>query len=182
MTPEPAAFHLTLPRPLMDLIRQCETNCVAGCCGPDAFDHDPKHLLPWLRQHQEQFSTVMDQISDLLRLVEEQRGEVVSADDFNASWDPKECEEFFRGWRATIMTAATKVYGSVPTLDPAWRTSDVLTLAKGIYDDRAFDRLPILADALQDAGCTNDDVLSHCRNDTTHARGCWVVDLVLGKS
>jgi hypothetical protein len=68
------------------------------------------------------------------------------------------------------------------TLDPAWRTSDVLALARGIYEERAFDRMPILADALQDAGCDNDDILSHCRDTATpHARGCWVVDLVLGK-
>ena len=68
------------------------------------------------------------------------------------------------------------------TLDPAWRTSTVVALARGIYDDRAFDRLPILADALQDAGCDNDDILNHCRGDGPHARGCWVVDLVLGKA
>ena len=67
------------------------------------------------------------------------------------------------------------------TLDPAWRTSTVVALATGIYDDRAFDRLPILADALQDAGCTSDDILNHCRDAGPHARGCWVVDLVLGK-
>ncbi|MDY3553595.1 hypothetical protein R5W24_002698 [Gemmata sp. JC717] len=42
--------------------------------------------------------------------------------------------------------------------------------------------MPILADALQDAGCDNDDILNHCRADTVHARGCWVVDAVLGKS
>ncbi len=67
-------------------------------------------------------------------------------------------------------------------LDPSWLTSDVLLLARGIYDDRAFDRMPILADALQDAGCTNDEVLNHCRDTSlTHVRGCWVVDLVLGK-
>jgi hypothetical protein len=67
--------------------------------------------------------------------------------------------------------------------DPAWRTSDVLALAKGIYDDRSFDRMPILADALQDAGCNNDDILNHCRDTSTpHARGCWVVDLVLEKA
>ncbi len=66
--------------------------------------------------------------------------------------------------------------------DPAWRTSDVLLLARGIYDERAFDRMPILADALQDAGCTNDDILNHCRDTAqVHVRGCWVVDLVLGK-
>lgn len=68
------------------------------------------------------------------------------------------------------------------TFEPLWRTSTVVSLAQGISDDRAFDRMPILADALQDAGCDNDDVLNHCRADTVHARGCWVVDLVLGKS
>jgi hypothetical protein len=67
--------------------------------------------------------------------------------------------------------------------DPAWRTSDVVALARGIYDDRAFDRMPILADALQDAGCNNRDILNHCRNTSKlHTRGCWVVDLALGKS
>ena len=65
----------------------------------------------------------------------------------------------------------------------SWRTSTVVALAKGIYQDRAFDRMPILADALQDAGCTNEDILQHCRDPKqVHVRGCWVVDLVLGKS
>jgi hypothetical protein len=63
-----------------------------------------------------------------------------------------------------------------------WRTSDVLLLAQGIYTERAFDRMPILADALQDAGCDNTDILTHLRDaDATHVRGCWALDLVLGK-
>jgi hypothetical protein len=67
--------------------------------------------------------------------------------------------------------------------NPVWLTSDVSALARGIYDERAFDRMPILADALQDAGCTNEEVLNHCRDaKATHVRGCWVVDLVLEKS
>ncbi|WP_020475697.1 hypothetical protein [Zavarzinella formosa] len=65
--------------------------------------------------------------------------------------------------------------------DTAWRTADVLGIAEGIYDDRAFGRLPILADALEDAGCDDPDILSHCRGPGPHARGCWVVDLALGK-
>jgi hypothetical protein len=67
------------------------------------------------------------------------------------------------------------------TFNPAWRTSNVTALAQAIYDDRAFDRLPILADALEDAGCDRVDILNHCRQPGEHVRGCWVVDLVLGK-
>jgi hypothetical protein len=65
--------------------------------------------------------------------------------------------------------------------DPAWLTSAAVGLAEGIYADRAWDRLPILADALEDAGCDDADVLGHCRGPGPHARGCWVVDLVLGQ-
>ena len=68
------------------------------------------------------------------------------------------------------------------TVDPRWLTSDVLALARSLYDERAFDRMPILADALQDAGCTDEKVLAHCRGEGPHCRGCWVVDLLLGKS
>jgi hypothetical protein len=67
------------------------------------------------------------------------------------------------------------------TLDPRWQSETVTALASGIYADRAFDRMPILADALEDAGCDHPDILAHCRGDGPHARGCWVVDLVLGK-
>jgi hypothetical protein len=68
------------------------------------------------------------------------------------------------------------------SVDPAWLTSTVVALANNIYAERAFDRMPILADALQDAGCDNADVLNHCRSDGPHVRGCWVVDLLLGKA
>jgi hypothetical protein len=67
------------------------------------------------------------------------------------------------------------------TVDPAWLTVTVVSLATAIYDDRAFDRLPILADALEDAGCDQADILNHCRQPGEHVRGCFVVDLVLGK-
>jgi hypothetical protein len=67
-------------------------------------------------------------------------------------------------------------------IDSSWLTSDVRILAEGIYQDRAFDRMPILADALQDAGCDNEDILNHCRQTGEHVRGCWVVDLLLGKT
>ena len=63
-------------------------------------------------------------------------------------------------------------------LDPSWLTSDVVAIARGIYQDREFQRMPMLADALQDAGCCEHDLLEHCRQPIQHVRGCWVVDLV----
>jgi len=67
--------------------------------------------------------------------------------------------------------------------EPAWRTEPSVGLARAIYETRAFDRMPILADALEEAGCENREILSHCRDGATaHVRGCWVVDLVLGKT
>lgn len=77
------------------------------------------------------------------------------------------------------------IFGSLPfrpiTIDPCGLTSPVTQLATAIYEERAFDRMPILGDALEDAGCTNASILEHCRSGGEHVRGCWVVDLVLGK-
>ena len=63
----------------------------------------------------------------------------------------------------------------------AWNDGTVPRIAQAIYDERAFDRMTILADALEDAGCTDQDILGHCRSGGEHVRGCWVVDLLLGK-
>jgi hypothetical protein len=65
--------------------------------------------------------------------------------------------------------------------DPAWLTPAVVGLARSAYEERAFDLLPILADALEEAGCTNREVLGHCRQTGEHVRGCWLIDLLLGK-
>jgi hypothetical protein len=65
--------------------------------------------------------------------------------------------------------------------DSAWRTSAAVAVASQMYDSRDFTAMPILADALQDAGCENADILTHCRGPGPHARGCWVVDHILGK-
>jgi len=69
-------------------------------------------------------------------------------------------------------------------LDPRWLSPNdglVEKLSLGIYAENAFDRLPILADALEDAGCGDAGILAHCRGPGPHVRGCWVVDLILGK-
>lgn len=67
------------------------------------------------------------------------------------------------------------------TADPSWLTSTVMALASGIYEERAFDRMPILADALEEAGCDNESILTYCRGSGPHVRGCWVVDLLTNR-
>ena len=67
--------------------------------------------------------------------------------------------------------------------DTAWRTDNAVSLARHMYESRDFGAMPILADALQDAGCEHKAVLAHCRDPhQVHVRGCWVVDPVLGKA
>jgi hypothetical protein len=76
-------------------------------------------------------------------------------------------------------------FAAPPPFDPSWlqwNDGTVRRIAESIYAERAFARMPVLADALLDAGCDNDDILSHCREPgAVHARGCWVVDLLTGR-
>jgi hypothetical protein len=63
-----------------------------------------------------------------------------------------------------------------------WNDRTVKRLAEGIYEERAFERMPVLGDALEEAGCESEDILRHCRErGLAHCRGCWAVDLILGK-
>jgi hypothetical protein len=85
-------------------------------------------------------------------------------------------------WRAEgwcLLPTARKL-----TLRPGWltwRNGTLRRIAEGIYTDQAFDRLPILADAMLDAGCDDEVLLAHCQSGAPHVRGCWVVDLILGR-
>lgn len=90
-------------------------------------------------------------------------------------------DETQRKWQIKMLR---DIFGNLfraVTLDTAWLTSTVSVLAQALYDDRAFDRLPILADALEDAGCTDADILAHLRSPGPHVRGCWALDAVLDK-
>jgi hypothetical protein len=68
------------------------------------------------------------------------------------------------------------------SVDPTWQTPELASLGQAIYMDQAFDRLPVLADALEEAGCVNAELLEHFRAPGEHVRGCWAVDLLLGKA
>lgn len=62
-----------------------------------------------------------------------------------------------------------------------WLSAPVRELAEAIYAQRHFQSMPVLADALEEAGCDEPEILDHCRADMTHVRGCWVIDRILGK-
>jgi hypothetical protein len=84
-------------------------------------------------------------------------------------------------WQATVFR---DIFGNPfrpVAFDPSWRTSTAVGLADQMYGSRDFSAMPILADAIQDAGCDSADILDHCRGPGPHVRGCWVVDLLLGK-
>jgi hypothetical protein len=96
-------------------------------------------------------------------------------------------QAFERAWQdANVrLTALTRcVLGNPfqpPAFDPRWRTTAAVELCRSMDHGREFGAMPILADALEEAGCDDPDILAHCRGDGPHARGCWVVDAVLGK-
>ena len=88
--------------------------------------------------------------------------------------------------KAGAASALREVFGNPfrpVTFSSEWRTETATAIARQMYESRDFGAMPILADALQDAGCDSDEVLNHCRHTSApHVRGCWVVDLVLGKN
>ena len=88
---------------------------------------------------------------------------------------------------APFLELLRDIFGPLPSRPVAvapdwlqWNHGTVPAVARHVYEDRAFHDLPILADALEDAGCTDSDILGHCRGAGPHVRGCWVVDLLLG--
>jgi hypothetical protein len=105
----------------------------------------------------------------------------------NGRYDPDNLIRF-REERGSQCEVLRDIFGSLPFytvfLDPAWLTWQgglVVSMAKTMYDSRDFTDMPILADALEDAGCSDPDILGHCRSGDEHVRGCWVIDLLLGK-
>jgi hypothetical protein len=67
------------------------------------------------------------------------------------------------------------------SFDPAWLTPGVVELAQAMYEGRAFQQMSDLAEALEQAGCSDAEMLKHCRETGPHVRGCWVVDGLLGR-
>jgi hypothetical protein len=100
-----------------------------------------------------------------------------------ATWEA-ELAAATRGQAALVRDIMGNPFQRTAGLDPSWLLLDrgvVHDLAAGIYETRAFDHLPVLADALEEAGCADDALLAHCRGPAEHARGCWALDLILAR-
>jgi hypothetical protein len=104
-------------------------------------------------------------------------------------YDAPKWQEVGKAERLAQADLVRDLFGSLPfrsvPVNPSWLAWDggtVTKLAAAVYDERAFDRLPILADALEEAGCAEEALLSHLRGPGPHVRGCWAVDLLLGKA
>ncbi len=106
-------------------------------------------------------------------------GELAS---YFARYKQEQCQD----WRQEANLLAEEILGpdnsELLAIPQVWRTSNVVSIASAIYQNKKFDDLPILADALEETGCDSSEILDHCRVSTLHVRGCWVIDLVLGKA
>ena len=151
-------------------LRESVTIVMGGEWGQSFCDAEDYHPEPWMTALRT--CEAMDVLAG--RLVRRAAG----LEDGRPDWGHRAAEQ--RGQRDLVRCLFANPFRPV-TCDPAWRTPTATGLAHGIYAERAFDRLPILADALQDAGCQDAAILNHCGAAGPHARGCWVVDLLLGK-
>jgi hypothetical protein len=104
-------------------------------------------------------------------------------------YDAPQWQEVGKAERLAQADLVRDLLGPLPfrpvSVNPAWLAWDggtVTKLAAAAYEGRAFDGLPILADALEEAGCADESLLAHLRGPGPHARGCWAVDLLLGQS
>jgi hypothetical protein len=135
--------------------------------------------LPWCHMSEAGLCLLLRASQTFEAVMYWRQGWAAEAGLAGAAW---EGEETFR--RRTAAALRRDIFGNPfrpVAFAPQWRTNTVLALALQMYDSRDFSAMPILADALQDAGCDSEDALDHCRGGGPHVRGCWVVDLVLGQ-
>jgi hypothetical protein len=136
---------------------------------------------PWSRAVQSIFARSMvvsvcsRNIDEVLQAV----GDVCVTANSSESYETKRKLE--KQHQTALLREIVRYPLSPVTFSPEWRTDTAVSLARQMYDARDFSAMPILADALQDAGCDSDDILNHCRGPGPHVRGCWVCDLVLDK-
>jgi acetyl esterase/lipase len=142
----------------------------------EALSSYPLYRTPPSYVTSEEMDVLADTSTAAVRLLEDHAGN---------DWARKErAARIAAEWDAYVKLMHDLV-GPLPfrpiTLDPRWLTSSVQDLAKLINEERRFELMPVLGDALMDAGCDDEDVVYHCQSEPPHALGCWVLDLLMGK-
>jgi len=138
---------------------------------PDLIQHHAIRAVQWISSHEfEEAWNCSTEVTKAVRAFARQTGNVEDAVGPEREYQAILLREIFGNpFRPVVF-------------DVNWRTDTALALAKQMYESRNFGAAPILADALQDAGCDAEDILNHLRDPSaTHVRGCWALDLVLGK-
>jgi hypothetical protein len=117
---------------------------------------------------------------------------IAQAIEWEATWAAVRAEAWVEAWETTTWIKPSSLLRDIfanpfrpNTLNPTWLTWHdglLVSMAQKMYDGHDFSDMPVLADALEDAGCDNLDILTHCRHPSEHVRGCWVVDSILGRS
>jgi hypothetical protein len=177
---------------------------VEGEAGPEGVHHIREEMGgKWLATRQRRSSGWRGQIrrgflGAVHRLLQEGDGGPGGAESAELSglwqipalarcWAHGRDSRYYDGERAAQANLLREILGDPfrpSVIDPAWlvwNDSTVVRIAQAIDGERRFENLPILADALEDAGCDNKDILGHCREQGTHVRGCWVLDRLLDK-
>lgn len=182
--PEPLSHPLDFPPPLADLVAACETRCVTACCGLEAYVVRADSMIRWAagRGGPIGLTTALTQLEAELAVVAREGQPVVGHDMlFDHEWPTAgDCLAYFDAWRTEATRALAEV-GGAEMLQPGWLSDDMLAILAGVEASRDFARLPVLADALEDAGCDSVPVLAHLRANHRHGWFCWAADLLAGR-
>jgi hypothetical protein len=150
----------------------------------EAYEINCQHMYDWIAERGSgEVEQALNQLEDLTGLLCRHDGEVISnGPAFNHVWRSADaCLVYLYTWQQEILRALLQSAGPA-VFDPAWLKwceGVVLSLADTCHTDEAFRCLPILADALEEAGCSHPGLLSHCRQPREHSPRCWVVELLL---
>jgi hypothetical protein len=154
--------------------------------------NSPREKPDWMPFHQRRLLAMMalsvTRTYGMARMVQLLTTTAVHAAVYEANADWKRIavlgQPEIAAQRALIHDVFGNPFRLIPEVDNAWLTWNhgiIDKMARVIYDERAFDRMPVLADALEDAGCADAEILGHCRQASPHTRGCWLIDLLTGK-
>lgn len=175
----PKRLDIRYPDPLSQVYLAFEAYCVGACCGDAAYDLNAWRLTDFIQEEgAERLLQALDQLDEIIAQVAVHKG---SIGDGELIWSKKGGSLTFLGRMQTEMLRMLVQAHGIAVFDTAWllpNSRTVEVLARSIAKTRSFGNSPILADALEDAGCSNADLLSRCRCVRHDARANWVVNLL----